>query len=415
MKNSKIGLILIIFVAALIAFISPADATIFIKGHNKVFPKDSVFTDDVYIGLNKSKFESTVNGDLVGASQEMVFSGTTQGNLIWGCRAINVNGPVGGTFAAFAQDVEINAPVMRNMVVFAAKIISGPACDVARDVTVFCNELNFDGKCGGDLRAFCESANISGTINGDLRVKANDLTFGPNAVIEGDVYFEGPALEKIPEGAKIQGEIHWKEPSPEKRKPSYKAFLPVIISVAVYIVFNWIFTLIAFLLAILLNNIVIIPLILIAMIVSGIVVIAVSKKSAAKAVGALETQSLTALGLGFVLVLLFPPVAGLAMLTVFGIPLCLLILFGYGIALFAGSVYTCLYAGRLFCKLLKMERKEPGYLCYIIGVVIVGGLALVPIVRWIVIAAVMMMGIGSVVLATGKLGRKLPIEKTASE
>ncbi len=413
MKNGRIGLMMI--AAAIIAFASPADATIFIKGHNKVFPRDSVFTDDIYIGLNKSRFESTVEGDLVGASQELVFSGTTRGNLIWGSRAINVNGPVGGTFVACAQDIEINAPVMRNFIAFASSIVTGPSCDIARDVTVFCNELNFEGKCGGDLRAYCESAIISGTINGDLRIKADDLTFGPNAVVEGDIYFEGPALDKIPEGAKIQGEIHWKEPGPEKRKPSYKAFLPVIVSVAVYIVFNWIFTLSTFLLAILMNNVVIIPLILIAMIVSGIVVIAVAKKAAAKAVGALERQTLTALGLGFVLVLLFPPVTGLAMLTVFGIPLGLLILFGYGIALFAGSVYTCLYAGRLFCKLLRMERKEPSYLCYTIGVVIIGGLALVPIVRWIVIAVVMMMGIGSVVLATGKFGRKLPMEQTASD
>ncbi len=413
MKNRRTGLIMVAAVIA--AFASLAEATIFIKGHNKTFPPDSVYTDDVYVGLNKSRFESTVKGDLVGASQELAYSGKTDGNLIWGCRAMSINGPVGGTFIAFAQDVEINAQVMRNFIAFASKVISGPAYSVARDMTVFCKELAFDGICGGDLRAFCESAEISGTVKGDVRVKADNLAFGSNAVVDGDVYFEGPTMAKIPEGAKIQGEIHWKVPSPKERQPSYKAFLPIIISMAVYIVFNWIFTLIAFLLAILLNNIVFTALTLLAMIVSGIVVIALSKKSAMKAVSALETQTWTSLGLGFVLLLLFPPAAGLAMLTIVGIPLSLLILFGYGIALFAGSVYACLYTGRLVCRLLRIERKEPGYLCYILGVAIIGGLALIPIIRWIAILAVMMMGIGSVVLATGKLGRKLPLEKAASE
>lgn len=399
-KYTRLVLILIVLLAA------TSQANIFISTESQSFKPDTVYDDDIFIGGNYIRFQSQVTGDLIGGSQEMVFSGTCDGNINWCARWITINGPVKQSVRGFAQTIDINASIGRNLIAMGQTITIGPATSIVYDASLYGAEVVFEGSTGRDLIIGAENVTIAGTIGGNLEVEARQLEIKPTTIIEGDLFYKSPEKIKIEDSVIIRGETHWTETKEEAKKEKYNAFAPIKFMIIMYLVLNVCFSLIVFLVTLIPGNIAMIPLIFLALIVSGIVIVSLNRKMALKAINVIENRFLVSLGLGVLLTLLFPIAALLAILTVIGIPLGLIIIFAFGIFGFAGAIYSAQFVGSYIGRLLNIGKQSPSVLCLIIGIIVLAGLTLIPYIGWIVVILTMTVGLGAAVLSLDRFKGK---------
>jgi cytoskeletal protein CcmA (bactofilin family) len=374
-------------------------ASIFIGAQSRSFLQDTLFDDDLYFAGNNIRFESQVSGDLVGACQEFVYAGHTRGNINWAARKITIAGPVDGSVRVFAQNIDINSPLGRNLIAFAQAINIGPAAEIAKDANLYAAQVIFEGKAAGRLTIDADLVSISGSIGGDLRIRANDLEIKPNTVIEGNLVYKSPIEAKIPAGAVVKGEVKWTQIEKGAQTQKYHAFRPITFMIFSFSILNFLFSLIIFLLALILGNTALIPLMYLALIASGVVILSLTKNKAIKAVAIMRARPWVSLALGLVILLLFPLATGLAILTLVGIPLAVIILFGCAILLLVGAVYVAVYVGSFICRIFNIKKKEPSLVCLVTGMVTLATLCLIPVIGWFVVIAVMMFGLGAVVLS----------------
>jgi cytoskeletal protein CcmA (bactofilin family) len=363
------------------------------------YSPDSVYDDDMLVLGSIIRFQSQVTADLIGASQELVFSGETKGNLDWFSRHITVIGPVGGSFRGLAQTIDVNAPVGRNILAFAQYITIGPSAEISHNANLLAAEVVFEGKINNKLVIKAGKVSIAGKVNGDLDIEAEEIEIQPNTIVEGDFYYKTPEEIKLKSGAIIKGEKHWTEQEKKIEKKKYKAFGAITFMLKMFLILNFIYSLIVFIIALIPGNTAMIPLMLLALIVSGAVVISLNKQRAIKAMTVMGKRFFVALGLGFILLLLFPLAAGLAILTIIGIPLGLIIVFAFGISCFVGSIYTAQFVGTNVGRLINIRREPPSFICLVLGIIVLAAISLIPVIGWIVVLLTLMLGLGALVLS----------------
>lgn len=395
MKTKRSFLILAIG----LALFANAPAAIFIGTNYRSFETDTVYDDDFYIGGNSIRFQSELTGDLIGGSRDLVFTGICGGDIMWGAQHIAIKGTVDRTVRLFGQDIEINAFIGRDLLVFGQKIIIGPGSKIVKDGDFFGENVEFNGYVGRNLLIRGGRVAISGIIDGNLDVEAKVLEIKPNTVIEGDLIYKTPERAKIESSVIIHGEVKWTELQAKSKGQEYKAFSPITFMVNMFLVFNFIFGILIFIITLILGNSWLIPLMFLALIVGGIVIVSLNRPMALKAVGVLEKRFFASFGLGILLILLFPLAGFLAIVSFVGMPLGMLILFGFGMVCFIGSIYTAQFVGCSIGRLLNLGKIPPSIFTLIIGIVILAGLILIPIIGWIIAIIVLAAGIGSVILS----------------
>lgn len=383
----------------LLTLIGISSASIFMGAQNKSFPADTVFDDDLYLGGNSIRFDSRITGDLIGASQDFVYSGQSQGGVNWAARHININGPVGGSVRACAQVVEVNSNIGRNLIIFAQMINIGPAAEIARDASLFGSQITFEGKVAGRMRIEGDRIKLSGVVEGDLLINAQEIEILPNAIIKGNLTYKSLNEAKIPAGTIIDGGIKWEKLDKETKAEKYHAFRSITSIVMGFMIINIGASIAIFLLILLIGNIVIIPLMYLSLIACSLIVLSLTKNKAVKCVAIMKERPWVSLGLGFVIMLLFPLAIGISIVTLIGIPMAALILFGGGIALFIGSVYSSLYIGSLICKMVGIKKQEPSIVCLLVGIIILASFSLIPILGVIIVLLISMFGLGATVLS----------------
>ena len=405
----------LIFIALAALFAGQAQAMIFLGVENMSFSPDTTFDDDIFIGGNHIRFESGINGDLIGGSQEMVFAGSSGGNINWASRWITVNGPVDGSIRAFAQDIDINAPIGRNLIAMGQSVIIGPATSVVKDAFLSGASIDFGGRVMGNLTIRGGGVTLAGSVGGDANIEANNFEIKPNTVINGDLIYKNPIKVKIDNSVTIVGETRWIATKAEKKKSKYTAFEPIVVLLTLFLAFNVIYNIFIFIVAILLGNQVMIPIMILAILAGGLVVLGLNRPMAERAVHTLQKRFFVALGLGILITILFPIAAFLALITLVGIPIGLMLVLLFGIFCFAGAIYAAIFIGNLIGKLLKLKGPAAGFLNLIIGIIVVAGFILIPSLGWLIAYLVTAIGLGAFVLSLERFAAKSRLQPPGEE
>jgi len=397
---------LLTVLSVVLVFSSVSSASIFLGTDNKNFSSSAIYDDDIFIGGNKISFQSEITGDLTGGSQELDFSGTSSGNINWAAKWIIIKGPVDRSVRCFAQTIDINAPIGRNLIAFGQSINIGPGTRIGKDALISGGMIEYEGYVRENLKIVGEHVIIAGTIVGNLDIRAGELEIRPNTIIEGDLTYKSPEKTKIEDSVIINGKITWTKSEKDENKQKYQAFKPITFFLYSFLIFNFICSLIIFIITLILNNSLLIPSIFIALTVCGIVIISLNKNMAFKTVGTLEKRFLVSLGLGLLLILLFPLATILATITLIGMPLGLLIIFVFGILSFAGAIFAAQFAGGLIVGLVNTDKKPSWLLNLVIGVFILSGLILIPFIGWIIAILTLASGLGALILSFEKFKDK---------
>ncbi len=175
--------------------------------------------------LTQANESAAVSGaDLYAANQQIVTKAEVDDAFAVANHVI-INHTVTGSAHLAGTHVEINAPIQQSLYAFGDSVIIGN--HVQQDTLTIGRNLLINGDINGDLRAMGETISVNGIINGhanlagnhihinnhiqgDLSVATAQVSFGSDALVDGDIniYSDYADTMEIPSHVAPSGRIH---------------------------------------------------------------------------------------------------------------------------------------------------------------------------------------------------------------
>ncbi len=268
---------------------------------------------------------------------------------------ITINGTVNGDLWAAGGTLNINGTV------------SG-------DVVAAVSTLNIDGEVGQTVRVVGMAININGSIGGDLMIGGNNVTIGSSAVIGGDLSYFSNNDAEIGSGAIIAGTISHNS---TKLGWPFKWGLLANILVRVF----------AFLMILLI----------------GIVIVVLAPRRMALMANTIKAKPWFSLGWGAILLFGTPIAAIIVCFTIVGIPLALIALVLYGIAIYLAQIPVALFIGRwIIGYFAKTDSRGVMVGALALGLAILCLLRMIPYVGVFIWLAAVLFGLGGALVSLRK-------------
>ncbi|MDD4351630.1 MAG: polymer-forming cytoskeletal protein [Candidatus Gracilibacteria bacterium] len=353
-------------------FVTPVLALEIAGGEEFTIPEGKVYDDNLIVGGGVVEIEGTVNGDLIAGGGYITITGTINGDVL-----------VGGGRVEFEKD---------SLVTGDLKMMGGMldlAGNVSEDVTVYSGQLDLSGEVLA-LSADAGQARISGKVLENLDIRAGMLTFSEGVEIGGNLNYSSPNEVKFPEGFTVGGEIvveeYYSEAQLEQMEESdqmlgQRGFMGRVNVAAKFMSY----LMILLLGAILLN-------------VAPNYVLQISLQ--------VKDHFWKSLGLGFLSLIVVPIAVVILLFTVVGIPLSIILVMLYLIAVYLVPIWPSYLLGS---KLLKLHTSKamPKYAkrlgALALGLAIYEILMLIPILSTLIYLVVLFVGLGALLLAKHSL------------
>jgi cytoskeletal protein CcmA (bactofilin family) len=369
-------IISIFFIVGLLTIISttPVTAADFRTGTDVVVASGEVIEDDLYFAGATLVIDGTVDGDIFAAGQSITINGTINGGLTAAAGGtIEINGKIARGVRAAAQTVDVSGSIERDLFVAAGTVDISDSAVIGGSLMMGSQDSTVNGRVNGDIRAAANTVEINADVGGNIDITGNQITIGSSASVTGNLTYRSDNDAKIQQGAVIRGEISHKSPPP--------SFSPVNFHIPRVVTFfiGWI-----------------VP--FLTLFVIGLILILTMPKRMTRLAEALRTQTLSSLGWGALLFFVTPIAAVLVMLTIIGIPLGIIALVLWGIAVYLSQIPVALFAGWLILKNAS-ELKSRGIMLgiFALGLLITTLLEAIPYVGWIFGLLIAILGLGTLI------------------
>ena len=360
LKHICSGLVIILVVMSLMAFaVVPVLALDIRSGQTVTVASGEVVDGDLFARANIITIDGTVNGNLWAIGDTVTVNGVVKGNIIAAGKTINIGGNVNGNLclAALSLNIASTANIKGNLL-FVAGI------------------TRIDSPIGGETTSGT-MAMMSNRAGGNIELKAMGLTIFPVAEIQRDLSYttgQGADTESGFQPVSATTEL-----PPAKTEPA-KALPFALFSGAL----GWVT---GFLMAF----------------ITGLVIILLLPRRLTLVAESIRTDPLLSLGWGAVILLITPMVAILACCTIIGIPLGLITLGLYAMAVYLAQIPVGLFVGRwIFGHFGGVEGKGIMIGALALGLVIMHLLRLIPYFGFFVGLVIILFGLGAVVVSERK-------------
>jgi len=182
-----------VLVCGLLAFgftAAPAAAEVTQSDLVFVRPEDTI-SEDLYAAGNSIRVEGRIEGDLYAvAFNEIVVSGVVTGDVVAVASRVEVTGTVEGSLRVAAAQVLIGGAIGDDVLVasWSTEVVNEGL--VGRDLLNWSNRLGVSGSVDRDLAGHASTLNIAGTVEGRVVVAVGRLRVEPSARVGGDVVYQ---------------------------------------------------------------------------------------------------------------------------------------------------------------------------------------------------------------------------------
>jgi len=321
------------------------------------------------------QIDGTVNGTTFAVGQNVVVNGTIQGDLLTAAQEIVVNGTVTGNIYAAGQIVEVNGQVKGDIFGAGQKIRYNKDAVLERDAFAAGQNVILTGTIGRKLFAAAESVALAGTVGNDARIEANNVHLNEGAQINGDLVYTSSSQAYIAPGAKVSGITTW---NVAEKKPPVKAVNKLgqelggfVVSILSALLFWFLISLWR------------------------------------PAFWTATTRTITAaplktLGFGALTLLITPLAVILLLVTVIGIPLGIILGIVYGVSIWLSHIIVAVFAGYWLAQRFRWPELHKGVWLVLLGLSLLALLGKLPFVGFLVNLAVILAGLGAMVLTFAK-------------
>lgn len=381
--NPSNGVKKAIIIMALALMLTPSAVSAYaVKNSDSVYvAKDETIEGNLYaVGANLT-IEGKVTGDVICAGQSINISGEVAGDVICAGQSLNLNGQIGGNLRVVGDTINFGGQTERNGMILGATVVASASSSIGWDLLAVGNIFELRGDIGRDLYGGVAKANLTGRIGknvnlhfGQSNQKTAPLTIGPNARINGQIKYTSEKDAVIENGAVIGGEVVHNRPKIAAKKPNY-----------LNLAWWW-------------GNIISV----FSALVIGLVLISLWRAPIIKIIDLMLNKIGAAFGWGILALLLTPPLAIILLITIIGIPLSLILLALWLIALYVSNVFVGILVGRSLLNNFLPKQKDSLILAMVIGVVLSYLFFSLPIIGLSLSLVAMIWGLGGIMLALKK-------------
>ena len=317
-----------------------------------------VIDDDLYVGGETIIIDGTINGDLIVAGRTIMVNGTVNGSIIAAGQTVNINGDVSRAVRVVGETLNISNTIGGDLLVAGAKFIMASTAEI-----------------GGDLLLGVRSARIEGLIKGDMNGGVDSLTIAPTASIQGKLTYISENEANIQSGAQIGGKItHELYIVKERLTAGIRLGL-------------W-GKVIGFLMALVL----------------GIIIVLLAPKRVKAVTESIRTRPWASLGWGALILVATPIAVGIVCITIIALPLGLIALAHYIIAIYLTQLFVGLLIGQLIIGAFRgVETRAALVGALAFGLAILSLLRLIPYLDFFIGLATVLFGLGAIFVSERKL------------
>lgn len=358
-----------------------ADAAIFKAGEVELVSQTQHVEGDLFLACRSLNMQGTVDGDLLVAAGALNLSGSVRDDLWAAARCVRVGGTVGDDLRVAADSLFVHGLVGGDVLAGCRYFRLGRDATVGGDLTLGCSSGKLLGKVARGALVAAEEVEIAGIVDGDVRVRAAKLVLRPSAQISGRLDYTGPQEAEIVPGAQIRGTANWTR-SEEPWGPG-KALRGLLGIARIALFFG--------------------------LLIAGALLVGLLPSWAEEVVRSLVAHPWTSLALGLAFLVCVPVVAVILLISVAGIPLAVFSGMGYVLLVYTGRIFVGLAAGRAVLGRVRTGGPSSPILAVVVGLVVVGLVARLPYVGWILSLVITTAGTGAALLAAhGALSRARP-------
>ena len=317
-----------------------------------------------YAGGSSVVIEKKVAGDLIAAGGSISVTQAVAKDAALAGGTIAIYAAVAEDLRAFGGDLSFGNEIGGELVAAGGKILLSERGHVSGSANLSGGQINIEGRIDGDLHVKGGQLLINGRIGGDALLQAENITFGPTAVIEGDVHYASSHPPQRDPGAQIHGSIQSEALADEWEMPESGKLL--LMALPIFLFGQWLM---------------------------GALLLLIWPAALRNAADIIRERPARALFMGLGVLL-----AVLLMVTVLGIPLGLLLLLSYPIVLTLAYLTVAYLLGMSVRRMLKQELKQSyawQLLTLVAGMIVLGVVSFIPLLNFLLLLVVLSMGLGA--------------------
>lgn len=366
MAHRAMGLML----TAVLASAAPAAAQETEAGAAVTVASGEVREGDLYAAGEAIRIHGQVAGDLVAGGQRVLVDGRVDGDLFAAARVVDLRGPIGDSTRVVAEQVTVNTAIDGDLIAGANRLQLLESTLVRGDLTAAASTLEIDGTVEEDLRAAAGELVLRGIVRGDANVIADRLDLAPGARIEGDLDYR-TRLRLSPEAAaRVTGAVRYEEPIDEEDDADDSGAWSFLF---------WTWRLGAALLA-------------------GMLAVALFPRPVQHLASAIAGETTLGGLLGFGAFLIVPIGAAVVMMTLIGLPIGIIAVLLFGVALYVAKLPIAVWAGGQLLVRAGQSDASP-YAAMAVGILALYVLFEVPWLGGLFWLAATWLGLGAMVLS----------------
>jgi hypothetical protein len=342
------------------------------RNMRRVFLPASEVHDGWYFGAgDQVVIEGTVNGDAYVAGGLVEVDGTINGDLLVAGGQVNISGTVSDDVRAAGGNIQINGRVGKNISVAGGSIAIGKSGSVGGGILGACGNLSVSGTVARDARVASGAMSLTGTINGNLDFSGDNLSVLQGSKIGGNLSACVKKKEHvdIAQGAVLgKVDITTQEMRPLQHILGLRPF-------RFWVKIVWALTLL----------------------LVGLVFAFIFPKQLRNLGLTINQNPGNSFLWGIVGLILIPIASLILLITIIGIPLGLLALTMFLWMLYLTQLTLGVFVGH---RLFGIQEKKGWNLfwAFTVGLVIVQALTFIPYVRFFVVLAGLLFGLGAILL-----------------
>ena len=288
---------------------------------------------------------------------------------------VDVTGSIGRNLYAAGGDLRIAGEVEGDVRAAGGKVRVPRGARLRKDVALAGGSVEMEGDVGKDLQVFGESIVINGVIGGDLELAGADIRIGPDARVAGRLEYRSGGTFAIDPQAQVAQGIEELDANDHGWLRKFRRATTRVVGAM-------------FSLGVLL--------------LGALLILSLPGFSREAAV-TMRREWWQSAGVGCLMLTGVPCAIAILMITIIGIPLALMMIFGYMVLLMLGYVIAALFVGDLALERLGGERiKSLGWrvLFLLLALIALSIVRHLPLIGGLAVALLFVAGIGAFTMST---------------
>lgn len=354
----------ILLVMVSLFLISPLFVLAFeVRSGNVVYiNQDQTVDGNLYAAGSSITVDGKVTGDVVCAGQSVIINGTVDGDVICAGQSVSVRGPVGGNARVAGNTIDINSQIARNLNAFGASVLVEKDANVGWEALIAGGLSQLSGKIGHDLLGAGGNFIISGEVGRNAKLfvgqdgdQKSNLTLTDSAKIGGNLAYTDKEKAEIARGAQISGETT--QNMPRVRESMTGAGKSLVSFWKWGMFFSMLSTFVV-----------------------GLILVLIMKDKSDQLLDMASEKIWLSILWGILVMIVTPVVAGIFFFTIIGIPLALIILVFWLVALYLAHVVFSLFLGRSIMRHIFSRENPSRVWSLIAGIIVYELIVFIPLI-----------------------------------